>query len=67
MKRLGPPPVFRPPGGAVPPFPPNGFPPGQGPPNGNMNGPPLGPPSDGSQPNGAGPTIHPDRLRMLGR
>ncbi|KAF8897710.1 U1 zinc finger-domain-containing protein [Infundibulicybe gibba] len=73
-----PPPGMAPPGGfpgGPPPFPPNAAPPGSGlppfPPNGN--GPNGFPPASSSPPNpsgspssGSGPTIHPDRLRMMG-
>ncbi|KAJ7129485.1 U1 zinc finger-domain-containing protein [Mycena epipterygia] len=53
-----------PPGAGLPPFPPNGG----GPPPGNFNGPPpsnSGPPGPPPAP-GSGPSIHPDRLRMMG-
>ncbi|KAF5390632.1 hypothetical protein D9757_002636 [Collybiopsis confluens] len=58
------PPNGAPPGGGMPPFPPNGA----GGPPGNFNGPP--PPANQSQgsppPPNSGPSIHPDRLRMMG-
>lgn len=58
-----------PPGGMLPPFPPSGGPPGNfnPPPGIGFNGPPpnaaTSPPNN-SQP--VAPSIHPDRLRMLG-
>ncbi|KAJ4001819.1 U1 small nuclear ribonucleoprotein C [Lentinula boryana] len=67
---FGVPPPFPPngpPGGVMPPFPPAGLP---GAPPGNFNGPP--PANQGSLPSSSpppltsGPSIHPDRLRMLG-
>ncbi|KAF7355469.1 U1 small nuclear ribonucleoprotein C [Mycena sanguinolenta] len=69
----GGPPPFPPngPPAGMPPFPPNGGPPGGPPagfngppppnPNNNQSGPPGPPPAPGS-----GPSIHPDRLRMMG-
>ncbi|KAH8830363.1 U1 zinc finger-domain-containing protein [Flagelloscypha sp. PMI_526] len=66
----GPPPF--PPNGPMPPFPPNAGPPGapmamppfppNGGPPGNFSGPPA---NDQPPPPGAGPTVHPDRLRMM--
>ncbi|KJA29861.1 hypothetical protein HYPSUDRAFT_81491 [Hypholoma sublateritium FD-334 SS-4] len=60
-----------PPGGMLPPFPPSNGPPGNfnPPPGMGFNGPPpshaaASPPSNPSQP--VAPSIHPDRLRMLG-
>ncbi|TFK71789.1 zf-U1-domain-containing protein [Pluteus cervinus] len=55
-----------PPGMGMPPFAPNGGPPTNFPPGGpNFNGPPgpNGPPGNGPS---SGPSIHPDRLRMMG-
>jgi len=66
-------PPFPPAGAGVPPFPPNaGPPPGNFPPvppGGNLSGPP---PAQATQTSGgplsagSGPSIHPDRLRMMG-
>ncbi|KAF7301830.1 U1 small nuclear ribonucleoprotein C [Mycena indigotica] len=64
-------PPFPPNGMGAPPFPPNGAmgaPPF--PPNGAMGGPPFPPPNNAQGPGpsapGNGPTMHPDRMRMMG-
>ncbi|KAE9410159.1 zf-U1-domain-containing protein [Gymnopus androsaceus JB14] len=56
---FGAPPPFPPTMGAMPPFPPAGGPP-------NFNGPAPGPSGSSPPSSGSGPSIHPDRLRMLG-
>ncbi|KAJ7683996.1 U1 zinc finger-domain-containing protein [Mycena rosella] len=58
-----PPPGFA---GPRPPFPPNGFPPMMGAPPFPPNGMPMGPPGGFPGAPGSGPSIHPDRLRMMG-